>query len=332
MTGTTISEKLPVGDDVSLVIRAAQCHPDAVLRERLTELLAEWVKGLKPYHSEDAVRGFFASFPGTVIEPFSLKGRNLEVAVLSTQIALSNRMGQTRFRVVGEETVGNKGGLVLTNNLRGYYVERYAYGVHRRSPERAWFVAPAAIEAGESPGPQTKRDASPRAVCRMDDNGYTIEITMCDSSDQSILFDELRVNAGEDLGNGSFVLGTTTSLSQLGLRIQRQAESLAVKSGSPESLMRLTALMAQKATLVIRSETGGPRSSEIYLALKPAPSDTQELAALVTQTQTGRLTRDWCYMEPEETVPLSLEDRLSIAEWTLPHKNWMTGDFVEALS
>ena len=319
------------GNDFPLILGAAFSHPDTALRERLLVVIGDWIEAGQPRHSAEAVSVHLTSYTGTPLEPFFLSDKRLKAAVCMARIAFSERFGQHRLRIVSQETLGSDGGVVLTDNLQGYYVERYAYGQNRNLSEKTWFIASAEMERSMVGNGHRVPEASVfSSTCRISDSGYLLEIPVNHQGSWSKIT-AVPANLVAALQAHSFVLDTRTPLSKIGIRIEYHAPHLLVQTGSPESLMRVSALMAQHATLVFN---GGPDYQEmgrLYVALDLPQEERTNLKSTITVTQTSPALSSWIGMEVEESPSLSSADKLRIARWIPPHENWMTQEFLDGL-
>ncbi|WP_289084830.1 isocitrate lyase/PEP mutase family protein, partial [uncultured Sulfitobacter sp.] len=109
-----------------------------------------------------------------------------KIAAMATRLAFCRLgIGKTRFRIVSRETLGVTGGVVLTDNLRSFFIERYSRGEKRSISDRTWYVAPAEIAQPEvrSSSAQrstrkipgiTKRRSQPRVTFQFDHHGLRL--------------------------------------------------------------------------------------------------------------------------------------------------------------
>lgn len=302
---------LPEGDDLPLILLSAIYHPDLALRASLRQRVAALVEDAEPRYAADEVRAVLQGQPGTVIEPFVLDEAGLDLATIVVRLGFSRTVRQTRIRVVSQETLGGEGGFVLTNNLRGYYVERFVLGRHRWSPKGGWFVAPGTAARVGSPGYADLRLRQARLV--ITDDGMVIRVPWPLEGDPAGL--ARRVQAQ------SRVLGSEHTLDRLGLRVDAGRRALEVRTGNPESVLRLTALCMRGAVLALVSSDEGDSVARAYVRLAPPVADAIDLSLLISTT--SRFPSPWIRLSPLPPLPTTRAERLAIARWLPPHELWI---------
>lgn len=222
----------------------------------LRAVLADCGTHPEPQRVEALVRGE----KGTELEPFLLSEKDYTLAGLLGAIAFSERVGETRFRILSRDTIGDRGGYILTNNLRGYFAERYVEGTRRPQKQfsGAFFAPELAKAARREPLVGTiLTDAKVGLWLRLNwrpqrhlSNGLTaIALVGPAEKDQSSSLsfsDRLQYNSG--------IIGANQSdFAQLGLRVNidsdesRGAAIVSLIPGSSESVMRFMALCTQNA-------------------------------------------------------------------------------------
>ena len=311
------------GDEVPLVLWAAVRHPDGSIRSHLRQGIARWIATAVPRYSREQVSSFLRSQQGTAIEPFVLDEQDLELAEILVQFAFSELGEQTRFRVVSRETLGTEGGVMLTNNLRAYYVERYAHGFRTKTPAEFGFIAPAEMpELGDLP----ERTQPATAVCQLEDTGLSITVSGVDWAGETGLS---KRDLASLFQKHSRVFAANIPFSDLGLRVAVEGDIVRIRTGSPESLLRASAHMMQGSALVLTPEEAGPRT-RAFIRLLPPGGDTMVLPVAVTCT--SRSMPEWMRLPGAGGIPLTREDRLAIARWFRPHDGWMDKQFLEKLT
>ena len=310
-------------DEIPLVLWAAVRHPDGSVRSGLRQAMGEWIATAKPRYSRQQISSFLRSQEGTAIEPFVLNEQDLELAELLIQYAFSELGNQTRFRVVSRETLGAEGGVMLTDNLHGYYIERYARGFRTKTPAEFGFIAPAEMPDSDDPQAQGQPVS---AMCRFEETGLSITVSGVNWAAATGLsaWETMRL-----LQQNSHVFAADIPFTQLGLRIAFEGDAVRIRTGSPESLLRVSAHMMQRSALVLTPERTGPRA-RVFVRLLPPGEDTMALPVAVTCT--SRSIPEWLRLPGADGIPLSDEDRLAIARWFRPHDGWMNEQFLEALT
>lgn len=306
-----------ISGDFSVALWAATCHPDRTLRRRLLAQLDDWIMEGGPLFSHDDITMALCDVEGTTVEPFVLTEPGLSVAIRMVQAAFSKRMKKRRVRLVSEETLGNMGGFVLTDNLKGYYVERFALGKNTKMPKSGWYLAPAEMDR-ELKNRQAAGQTPIKTSCSIDESGYLINILLPEWVMAKIMVSNIETQ--------SFVLNSRIPFKEVGLLVSCKEPNLYIRPGSPESTLRLSALMAQHATLVI---SHGRES--IYVGLEPLLEDEMCFPSTMSLSLTGSEFSNWISPDIRSCFTLPVEDRLNIARWLLPMEDWFNEDFLRLL-
>jgi hypothetical protein len=308
--------------DLPLILLAARQHPDADLRLRLTACIEDHLSDSGPRYSEAEVAEALGGINGTPIEPFTLSQEDRFLTTPLVRLAFSSRYQRTRFRVVSRDTIGPEGGAVLTNNLRHHYVERYARGRWRQTKKDFWFVAPAEVPPLTTPG--TPASVALEATCLVSESGVTIYL------DADWPPDNIHSpSVGQGLNRHSRFLPSESTLQSAGLSVAATGRRLTISTRGPEAIFRLSALMQQRAIMVIDEGGEGGGLGRVFIGLVPLESDEMRLRALLTF---GRSWAErWVNIDPAHSLPLSLADRLAIAAWYRPHDSWIDDEFMEAV-
>jgi hypothetical protein len=320
MTNSHSSPRSGVGD-LPHIIASAFYHPDHRLRSSLRRQLADFVQACRPWHTPDEVRAQLQGVTGSTIEPFVLDPTALEVGVLLTQLAFSDVGNQTRVRVVSQATIGSEGGAILTRGLRSYYAERYVFGCARSIPKSVWFIAPAMMPTDPSgiKWHGYRADASIETT----DSGVRIWTSWDGGLPQQLAAD--RAMFARRLQTHSRIVGRETSLSSLGIRIDVMKNSLELRTGSPESQIRLTALCAQGA--VVKLDSGDSDMTLPRAFIKLLFPDERPVALPMVVTSSPAETIRWTVVPVPRRLETPREDRLAISRWLPPHESWM-GDLI----
>ena len=114
-----------------LILLSAREHPDFQFRERIWSILEAWLTGKAPRFDAAKASSLLETPKGTFIEPFVLSGEDIKLASFLLRLALSKQVDLSRFRIVGEDTIGNEGGLVITRKGNFFYSERFAFGKNK---------------------------------------------------------------------------------------------------------------------------------------------------------------------------------------------------------
>jgi hypothetical protein len=291
-----------------LAVAAAFYHPAPDERAVLRTLLDHWLGKLGDPLPADGIRQVLASAKGTEIEPFVLTGADLDCAVFLTQAAFSKAGAQTRLRIVSRDTIGDEGGLVLTQNLKSYYVERYAHGRQLPQPKVGWTFIPSMIPASSA-----KCQQFISATLHSEDQGFRIVVAMPETkSDAAHYARQFQQHGG--------IEGVSQSLTQLGLRVECRKAQVHILSGSPESMIRIMAHMVSERTLTLKGGPDGGEMPTVLISLRMPEDKPVELPAVLSMSPGYS-----CWMSVKVPVPVPVTDahRLAIASWLRPRKEWV---------
>lgn len=305
-----------VSDALPLVIQAAFQHPVPAERAKIHAWLTTWIESLEPRFDADRIRDVLLEARGTEVEPFTLSPRDLEIAVLATRAAFSARVGHTRFRIVSSETIGVHGGLVLTSNLKSYYVERVSWGHRRVTPWQTSFVAPAALP----PAPDG-RGTFIKAASRLTSGGWQCDVPAECWGEGAGRADQVSIAAIKGTG--------ARPLTGRDIAIFEQRGAVHLQTTGPESLMRLTMMAEERVPLALSSTRV---SAVTRVIVRLAPFEEKESALPVLLTQTSLSTRQWAGFWADVKLPLPARYREAIARVFPMHDTWVTPALIGRLS
>lgn len=301
---------------LNLVFAAAFYHPDLSARRLLRTKLDVWVKGLGDQLDEAKVRRTLESTKGTQIEPFTLTPQDTECAVFLGRLAFSKKVGQTRLRIVSRDTIGKEGGVILTNNGAGYYVERYINGSTKGLPKHGWVFLPALVPVAGS-----AQNWAKGAKLVSDSDGFRIVLTMPKSAKEpGAVLSHFLIH--------SRIEGVESSFAKLGLRLEYVDKKLHILSGSPESMIRVMACMANSSRITLKGEEGDAEIPHVLVGLAVPEEDPVDLPAVSSSTASFAC---WMQLDLSETLPLDDKDKLLISSWLPPHKDWLELAFTSIL-
>jgi hypothetical protein len=291
-----------------LVVAAAFYHPVSDDRAALRKLLDHWLGRLGHVRAPDEIRHVIASAKGTVIEPFALTEADLDCAVFLAQAAFSKLGAQNRLRILSRDTMGCEGGLVLTQNLNSYYVERYAHAKRLPQPNSGWAFVPSMVPDNTAPCHQFTS-----AFLYSEDQGFRIVVAM----------PEAKTNAAQiarQYQEHGSIEGVSQSLAQLGLRVECNKGAVHLLSGSPESMIRIMAHMASEKTLTLTGYKGDGGLPSVMISLRMPEEDLVKLPAVVSMSP-GYAS--WMLLKVPFPIPLTEKHKLAVTSWLRPHKEWI---------
>lgn len=303
-----------VSDDLALILQAAFYHPNLVERAALHQWITDWTASLKPRFSEEEIRGALVNEQGTEVEPFALDPQDLEIATLAIRIAFSAGLQCTRFRVVGSETIGIAGGLVLTDQLKGYYVQRVAWAKHRTTPWNTSFVAPAVLQQVST------TLARHIALGTVGSAGWELRIP-------GTCWGEITSTDALQLTLSAVDSESTGEQARRALKVGWSDGTVRIRASDAESLMRLTALAEDRAMLAL----SGKRLSAVTRVIVCLAPLEEEQTFPVFLTQTSLSPRQWAGFWSTRSVPLPSHFRESIAHAFPLHDTWATPALIAKL-
>jgi hypothetical protein len=340
------------------VLLAALGHPDRALRDRLRCRLDAAIEAGQPLHSEDRIRDFLTTQPGTPLTPFYLDPLALEVGVRVTRLLFSRQTrkhARRTLRLTSCEGLDDECGLVLNHHLKSLYLERFVYSRKKRSsprrrrhgaerPEYHGLLVHRAcrrfdrllqhstvlVSGGATPrlqqfGTYRRIDAE----CRAED-GFCLTLR----GDLPWAAADLLTEAGLNprslgpkvrLADGS-TLGAHRGLAALGLALEAQPGELRLRTTIPESVLRFSACLARGERLVLRDAIGRAPGRVVVL-LRDFDGASARLPAAVSYA--GAET--WLRGLPPFSLPVDDDERLAIARWAYPPEVWLTNETLEKL-
>jgi hypothetical protein len=247
------------------ILFAASYYPDGDIRRQLWQVLDQWLEDQDSALDADEVHRVIAEEKGTDLEPFNLTGEALRTGVFLTRLALASNSVASRFRLVSEDTIGNRGGLVITRSGNSFYSERFALGKNRLIRTKTLFFAPSMM----TDVPLRSTYASTLdANLHGDDGGLYLDVHMAALS-----------LIGWDIGGGTYntlamaltaqsrIAETGAPLESLGLTIAPISDGIRISATSPESIIRFSSYIVQGRAVLL---SGPPRFSLLATLPKEA--------------------------------------------------------------
>ena len=289
-----------------LVVAAGFYHPDPSTKEHLRALLDTWLAGLTPCHSADTVRTAIAAQKGTFLEPFHLSNEDLACAVFLTRAAFSSASNEQRIRIVSRDTIGTEGGLVLTRNLKSYYVERFPEGKTVGQPKESSAFLPALVP------PLGKTGALPTiAELISEDTGFRIRIKLPGEPDNAVAL-------GRGYQSHSRIEGVSEDFNRLGLRVEIQRNEVHILTGSPEAMIRMMAHMVGEATLTLESKDDKNHCALVRLSIPE--EDPVRLKAVIGGKKGFAI---WMSVSPPAPIELEASHKLAVCSWLPSPREWL---------
>lgn len=289
-----------------LVVAAAFYHPEPSTKAHLRDLLDTWLEALTPCHSADSVRSAIAAQKGTFLEPFHLSDEDFECAIFLVRAAFSGASKEQRIRIVSRDTIGTEGGLVLTRNLKSYYVERFPEGKTVGQPKEGWIFLPALMP------PLGKTGALPTiANLISEDTGFRIQIKLPGEPDNAVAL-------ARGYQSHSRIEDVPEDFNRLGLRVEIQRDEVHILTGSPEAMIRMMAHMVGEATLNLESKDAKHHCALVRLSI---PEDEPVRLKAVIGGKKGFAA--WMSASPPAPVELQDSHKLAVCSWLPSPREWL---------
>jgi len=297
-----------------LILLSAREHPEPQFRERLWSILETWLSSKSPRFDSEKASSMIKNEKGTFMEPFGVGGEDITLASFLLRLALSEEVDVSRFRIVGEDTIGNEGGLVITRHGKSFYSERFALGKNKLKNSYIHFFAPS---LKVNPPRRTTSGRIPPARMEATEDGVFIFLDShsFDQLDWITEYEKEKFNSLAHKLTAESVLGDkNVSLSELGLSIQVGDTGIVIGSRSPESLIRLSAYIVQGSRLTLK----GAGNYELVIQI-PKTGNGEANCRVVAK---DGFARNWMDVSTFGTPDLNDDDILRISEWALTHAEW----------
>jgi hypothetical protein len=295
------------GEVFRLSLASGFYHPDLSARREVRALLDRWLDSQEGVPASEEVREKIGREKGSAHEPFLLNDADLDCAVFVVRAAFSKNLGITRVRIVSRDTIGNDGGLVITPGLRSYYVTRYPENECRGQPKGGWVFVPSAVPIGMACAP-----GRTVAALHAEDGGFRITVPLPDSELDPALY-------ARSFQLGSRIYGVLESFNRLGLRVECRNGGIHVLSGSPESMIRCMAHMADRSSLILQGEKSNSRIPRILVRLDLPGEKPVALDALIGSTPDYL---KWFSGHVPAAPLLDESHQFAISSWLRPSKEW----------
>ena len=145
---------------LSILIRAAENHPDENLRREIWRILKEMLEESRPRHSRSDVESVIRSIEGTFLEPFLMDDRTVHVAVFLIRLAFSETGGQTGSESTVYRLRTIEGDSFLPIIFPGIMYPDNS-GKHTRTPTSIWSFNPGTFSKTDSRREEFMKTRSP---------------------------------------------------------------------------------------------------------------------------------------------------------------------------
>jgi hypothetical protein len=297
---------IPTTGSLPLLIHAALSHPSCKVREKLWIKLDALLDNSFPKHKATEVEKVLLSFKGTVLEPFYLDKNNLRAAVFLTRLAFSQKEKQSRIRINSQLNPLDQGGLVLTHNLKSYFIERLKSAKYTRSPKCHWVFNP-----GREP---IQTDLPPRLNAKgwIGDHGYEACIELKDFGVEEWNYSNINISS---LIQHSYLRDSRKSLLDLGVDAWKRRNRLHLAMARPELMIQYGPKISSKEGLwfFLNQHDESENASGVSLHMGFSEEDPKPLTARVVLGQTD--LGGWIYSDCEFTPQLEENLNQALLDW-----------------
>jgi hypothetical protein len=312
------------GSDVGIVLAGAAGHPDAAVRNAIGEVLDEWTASLGPRWTPQDMMDHLQGCAGTVLEPFRLSAKGARMVAYAGTAALSKHAAQTRFRVVSDDTLDGDGGLVLTNNLRSYYVERFAFGYRRRTPRNRWFIIPKRLTGTAKAGVRRPEQAH----VTLHDSGFILTVPI----------PPIVSHLGADVQTATVIVdhhgkpkhGDRSPLTSLTPQVTPgPAGTVTIHSHRPEDLLRFSAILERRPRMRIVLRGTENAVGTLNLQLVPDLLDGARVPVICTGIESLWDTTVSMHLSVGSHMPRVT--KIALGWWMGLPSPWVTDDLLEEM-
>ena len=279
---------------------AAYLLPDEKRARELRCVIDAWIEDCRPAASAEDFAAIIKAEKGTVLEPFAIADRHMDLATAFCRLATSERIGYSRMRILPAGAAHPGGGLVITRQLKKFFAECFAFAKNPRAIETQ-----PCLELGRLPEPYQqvcpvmsrwvssmsfgKKSASVRIPLQQ---ARAVAAGTAPKPPKSVEL-QTEVREGIDIG------GSDRSLDEYGFRVELWEDEVLLRTGDPSSLIRFNGLLAARATVRFRGKHG----DTMVVLLRP-PEDDSEATALETIYFPDQRSLPWLTFPCRETPPL----------------------------
>lgn len=279
---------------------AAYLLPDEGRAGELRNVMDAWIEDCRPTASTQDFAAIIKAEKGTVLEPFSITDRHMDLATAFCRLATSERIGYSRMRIVPAGAAHTGGGLVITRQLKKFFAECFAFAKNPRAietqpylelgllPETYEMVCPV-MSRWVSSLSFGKKSASVRIPLQQ---ARAVSAGAMPKPPKSVEL-QSEVREGIDIG------GSDRSLDQYGFRVELWEDEVLLRTGDPSSLIRFNGLLAARATVRFRGRNG----DTMVVLLRPPESDSGS-TPLETIYFPDQGSLPWLAFPCRETPPL----------------------------
>lgn len=306
-----------------LVAGGAFYHDDLKEKTFLRAYLDKWLQKQEGIVDPGIIRNIITKEQGTALEPFVLSEADVECAVFLAQLAFSKNFNSKRFTIVSRDTIGEEGGLVITNNLKSYYSERFLFGKNRHIQKSGFKFIPNNLKYISK-----YKLFSEEVFIISEESGFLIVIP------NVIHQSEWVPDIARAFQNDGRIEGTKDSFINLGLRVDAVGRDIHIQTGSPESIIKIMPLLMEEKLIHLQvSESEDVEQPwfdylpKILIRLKMPEEDKVLLPSIYSNIANNY---KWAQSDSFNTFKVTKKVIQSVGSWCRPHSYWVS-KFVELI-
>lgn len=259
------------GDLLRSLFLFASKTTDAALRESFLGSVDQWLE----LHEDDEEVGdqcvqYLISSKGTALEPLVLEEQDIELAVRFARLAfIYGGMGtgsEEAILIGSRDAIGSGGGVYFKKRYAPEYIERYPFGKKTPVNERTWLFSPQYENEALS---QVDDDFFNQTKAKLIWEGGILRVVGAGSPALNWVGNDEFI---DDLKRHSSIGRKSEGFGRFGLSVDVDNNHLIIKPDKPESMLRLSAMMAQDEVLILDPE-GSPNGSRGALCVQLSEPD-----------------------------------------------------------
>lgn len=307
---------------IALAFWGARHHPDLGARAAIATALARWAKIDPEALLGDAVLpGFVPPLPASL--PFVVTPSDQHDIAALAALVFSPRVGGSRLRVASRDAIVGQFGVAMTARGRSYPARQNLEVAPRRAANAVAYLNPVGLSSALSVlANPTHSDCEAHSTV----------------SAKGLIISVMAGRWASERSDLAFRLTKTSTLVQpdgkvlpfesLGLWVSVQKEAVQVQPKTSEGTIRLTALMARGARMVLSPGVGDDGASmRVVIRLAPAGPGTTRLGAVATDAAPE--LDDWIRLRWPQEPALPLQLCLILAQHLRMHESWAVAELID---
>lgn len=254
------------GDLFRSLFLSASKTTDAALRKSFLDSVDQWLDLHEGDHEvANQCAQYLISAKGTELEPLVLKEQDVQLAIRFARLAFTyGGMGtgsEEAILIGSRDAIGSGGGVYFKRQSAPEYIERYPYGKKTPVNERTWLFSPQYENEAHA---QVDEDFFNQTKAKLIWEAGKLRVVGAGSP-------ALNWRGGgrflDDLKRHSSIGRKGEGFGRFGLSVEVVDNHLIIKTDKPESMLRLSAMMAQNEVLILDPE-GAPNGTRGALCVQ----------------------------------------------------------------